>query len=211
MIQKLIILGLLQGGCKHGYEIKKFIKKELGLFTSVDTLSIYYPLKVMEREGLIKKEKQDFKDAFLDNRGIIVLTRENQKQVINYIKNILTENLLLCESEKALPWNKDFMFAYYSVLKRLNFPYEGHLVFNDVKADIVRFLRDLKQQDFKIANRKKEEKKEFPIIKCNEEKIKKISKSKEITITDDYTAYWIENKNLGEVVVEENGFRVFFY
>lgn len=55
-IQSLIILGILKEGPKHGYEIKKIIKKELGIFTSLENKSIYYPLKMMERKGLIKKK-----------------------------------------------------------------------------------------------------------------------------------------------------------
>ena len=53
--QKLIILGILKQGPKHGYEIKKIIKKELGIFASLENKSIYYPLKVMKKGGLIKK------------------------------------------------------------------------------------------------------------------------------------------------------------
>lgn len=55
MIQKLVILGILKDGPKHGYQIKKIIQKELGIFSQLNTQSIYYPLKKMEAEGLIKK------------------------------------------------------------------------------------------------------------------------------------------------------------
>lgn len=53
--QNLIILGILKKSPRHGYEIKKIIKKDLGLFASLENKSIYYPLKVMEKRGLIKK------------------------------------------------------------------------------------------------------------------------------------------------------------
>lgn len=56
-IQKLIILGLLKKGKFSGYDIRKLIEKELGVFSQVDTKSIYYPLNKMEGEGLIEKEK----------------------------------------------------------------------------------------------------------------------------------------------------------
>lgn len=55
-IQKLIILGILKEFPKHGYEIKKFIQTKLDIFTSLGNKSIYYPLKIMEKEGLIKKK-----------------------------------------------------------------------------------------------------------------------------------------------------------
>ncbi|UCD15149.1 MAG: PadR family transcriptional regulator [Candidatus Omnitrophota bacterium] len=54
-IQKLIILGILKEGPKHGYQIKKVIQTKLGVFASLENKSIYYPLKVMEKEGLIEK------------------------------------------------------------------------------------------------------------------------------------------------------------
>jgi len=53
--QDLIILGLLQDGPKHGYEIKKNIAKVMGLYTPVITTSIYYPLKNLEERKLITK------------------------------------------------------------------------------------------------------------------------------------------------------------
>ncbi|RKY44537.1 MAG: PadR family transcriptional regulator, partial [Candidatus Omnitrophota bacterium] len=48
MIQKLVILGLLKNKPSSGYDIKKFIEKDLKIFTDLDTHSIYYPLKKME-------------------------------------------------------------------------------------------------------------------------------------------------------------------
>jgi DNA-binding PadR family transcriptional regulator len=57
MIQKLVILGILKANPASGYDIKKIIEKELGLFSSLETHSIYYPLKKMEQVGLIKKRE----------------------------------------------------------------------------------------------------------------------------------------------------------
>ncbi|MCP4653018.1 MAG: PadR family transcriptional regulator [Candidatus Omnitrophica bacterium] len=57
MIQNLIILGLLKKNPSSGYDIKKFISQELGIFSKPETQSIYYPLRKMEKEGLIKKKE----------------------------------------------------------------------------------------------------------------------------------------------------------
>lgn len=57
MIQRLIILGILKKHPATGYDIKKFIIKELGLFSQLETKSIYYPLEKMEKEGLVKKKE----------------------------------------------------------------------------------------------------------------------------------------------------------
>jgi len=54
--QELIILGLLKEGPKHGYEIKNRVKQITEIFAGWDTESIYYPLKIMEREGSVTKK-----------------------------------------------------------------------------------------------------------------------------------------------------------
>ena len=55
MIQDLVLLGLLKEGPKHGYEIKKIIEEVLSTFTNVDSKSIYYPLRKLEKKGLVTK------------------------------------------------------------------------------------------------------------------------------------------------------------
>ncbi len=53
---ELLFLGLLKDGPKHGYDIKKMIEEELFPFVGLKIKSIYYPLKKMEKLGLIKKD-----------------------------------------------------------------------------------------------------------------------------------------------------------
>jgi len=53
---ELLFLGLLKDGPKHGYEIKRLIDEELFLFVGLKIKSIYYPLKKMEKLGLVKKD-----------------------------------------------------------------------------------------------------------------------------------------------------------
>ena len=52
---ELLLLGLLRESPKHGYEIKRKIKEILSLFSGVDLKSIYYPLRVLEKKGLVTK------------------------------------------------------------------------------------------------------------------------------------------------------------
>lgn len=52
---ELILLGLLRESPRHGYEIKKEIKEVFSLFVGVDLKSIYYPLRILEKEGFINK------------------------------------------------------------------------------------------------------------------------------------------------------------
>ena len=58
--QELLLLGLLKEGAKHGYEIKKRIKEILSLFAGLEIKSVYYPLRILEKKGLLVKmvEKQ---------------------------------------------------------------------------------------------------------------------------------------------------------
>lgn len=52
---ELILLGLLKESPKHGYEIKRRIEEILFLFAGVDQKSIYYPLRILEKKGLVIK------------------------------------------------------------------------------------------------------------------------------------------------------------
>jgi len=54
--QELLLLGLLREGPKHGYDIKTQIKRILSLFAGVDLKSIYYPLRILEKRGLVAKK-----------------------------------------------------------------------------------------------------------------------------------------------------------
>lgn len=56
MMQDLLLLGLLREGSKHGYEIKKSIDQVLSNFTNIDSKSIYYPLRILEKKGLVIKK-----------------------------------------------------------------------------------------------------------------------------------------------------------
>ena len=54
--QELLFLGLLKEGARHGYEIKKRINEILSLFAGLQIKSIYYPLRVLEKKGLVVKK-----------------------------------------------------------------------------------------------------------------------------------------------------------
>jgi len=54
---ELLLLGLLKQSPKHGYDIKIKIKEILSLFAGIDLKSIYYPLGVLEKKGLVTRRK----------------------------------------------------------------------------------------------------------------------------------------------------------
>jgi len=55
--QELLLLGLLRQSPRHGYEIKIKVREILSLFAGVELKSIYYPLRVLEQEGMVVKRK----------------------------------------------------------------------------------------------------------------------------------------------------------
>lgn len=53
--QELLLLGLLRESPKHGYDIKTKIRQIFSLFAGVEVKSIYYPLRILEKKGLVLK------------------------------------------------------------------------------------------------------------------------------------------------------------
>jgi len=85
--QKLIILGILKEGPKHGYEIKKIINTKLGVFTSLKNKSIYYPLKIMEKKRLIKCKTIQNPGSLL--RYEYSITDQGEKEFLSLAMNAL--------------------------------------------------------------------------------------------------------------------------
>ena len=87
MIQKLVILGLLKNKPSSGYDIKKFIEKDLKIFTDLDTHSIYYPLKKMEKEGFIKKKM--LKGEKQLRKYVYFITPKGEKEFLSLCRKAL--------------------------------------------------------------------------------------------------------------------------
>lgn len=73
---ELLLLGLLRESPKHGYDIKIKIRKILSLFAGLDLKSIYYPLNVLEKKGLLTKHKT--KTGRRPERFVYGLTKKGQ-------------------------------------------------------------------------------------------------------------------------------------
>lgn len=97
MIQRLIILGALKKRPSSGYDIKKFIQKELGMFSQLESKSIYYPLKKMEKEGLIEKKEE--KENHL-KKYIYHITPQGEKEFFR-----LCKETLLSQKRPFLEWD----------------------------------------------------------------------------------------------------------
>ena len=85
---ELLLLGLLKESPKHGYEIKRKIREILSLFAGVDLKSIYYPLRVLEKKGLVVKRIN--KQGRRPQRLVYELTPKGENQ----FKVLLTQSLL---------------------------------------------------------------------------------------------------------------------
>ncbi|MFA5008138.1 MAG: PadR family transcriptional regulator [Candidatus Omnitrophota bacterium] len=86
-IQRLVILGILKEGPKHGYQIKKIIQKEMGIFSEFEMQSIYYPLSKMEEEGLVKKK--EIKGENNLNKYTYHITPHGEKEFFELCRQIL--------------------------------------------------------------------------------------------------------------------------
>ncbi|RJP29494.1 MAG: PadR family transcriptional regulator [Candidatus Omnitrophota bacterium] len=76
--QELLLLGLLKERPRHGYEIKTKIIELLKYFAGIDIKSIYYPLRVMEKKGLLTKHTD--KHGKRPARIIYSLTPKGQRR-----------------------------------------------------------------------------------------------------------------------------------
>jgi DNA-binding PadR family transcriptional regulator len=81
--QELLLLGLLKEGARHGYEIKKRIREILSLFAGLQIKSIYYPLRVLEKKGLVVKRVT--KQSRRPSRLVYHLTDKGEKRFSNLL------------------------------------------------------------------------------------------------------------------------------
>jgi DNA-binding PadR family transcriptional regulator len=85
---ELLLLGLLRESPKHGYEIKIKIQEILSLFAGVKLKSIYYPLRILEKNGLVAKRVA--KSGKRPQRLVYALTPKGEKR----FEGLLSKSLL---------------------------------------------------------------------------------------------------------------------
>lgn len=88
---ELLFLGLLKDGPKHGYEIKRLIEEELFPFVGLKIKSIYYPLKTMEKLGLVRKDVG--REGRWPEKYVYSLTSKGEK----IFDHLITESFLSIE------------------------------------------------------------------------------------------------------------------
>ena len=85
---ELLLLGLLHESPKHGYEIKLKVRQILSLFAGIDLKSIYYPLSVLEKKGLVVKHIT--KQGRRPKRFVYALTKKGETR----FNELLTKSFL---------------------------------------------------------------------------------------------------------------------
>ena len=88
---ELLFLGLLKEGPKHGYEIKRLIEEELFPFVGLKIKSIYYPLRKMERLGLVNKDVG--REGKWPEKFVYCITPKGEK----IFEHLITESFLSIE------------------------------------------------------------------------------------------------------------------
>ncbi|MCD4781906.1 MAG: PadR family transcriptional regulator [Candidatus Omnitrophica bacterium] len=88
---ELLFLGLLKEGPKHGYEIKRLIEEEMFPFVGLRIKSIYYPLKKMEKLGLIQKDLG--REGKFPEKYVYSLTEKGEK----IFEHLIAESFLSIE------------------------------------------------------------------------------------------------------------------
>ena len=106
--QELLILGLLKEGAKHGYEIKKRIRQILSLFAGLEIKSVYYPLRILEKKGLLSKLTA--RQTKRPTRFIYTLTEKGEER----FNNLLLKSFL---DFKRPQFNLDISLYFFRYLK----------------------------------------------------------------------------------------------
>lgn len=143
MDQELILLGLLRQGPKHGYEIKVKVREILSLFAGVRLKSIYYPLKILEKKGLlaksvVKKSKRPARLVYrLTPGGKERFEELLNKSLLDFKRPQFTLDLSLYFLS-YLPVNlaRRRLAARLSILKKISLGIEKLLISKDLKGSL---------------------------------------------------------------------------
>jgi DNA-binding PadR family transcriptional regulator len=106
--KELILLGLLKESPKHPYQIKKEIKELISVFVGWEFKSIYYPLRSMEKRGLVERSIEHKKNRLL--RYIYRLTPKGER----YFYQLLYNSFL---NFKRPAFSLDLCFYFLRYLK----------------------------------------------------------------------------------------------
>jgi DNA-binding PadR family transcriptional regulator len=135
---ELLFLGLLKDGPKHGYEIKRQIEEELFPFVGLKIKSIYYPLKKMEKLGLIKKDIG--REGNWPEKFVYTLTAKGEK----IFDHLISDSFLSIE-RPYFNIDLSLYFLQYVDKKLAKRQLRGRVIFlNRIKRDLQNLKKNMK-------------------------------------------------------------------
>jgi DNA-binding PadR family transcriptional regulator len=87
MSLRYAILGMLSLGSMSGYDMKKFFRRNVGLFWNANFSQVYSQLHRLEREGLVRKTSV-IQDG-VPNKKVYTLTPEGQQELKEWLSGPL--------------------------------------------------------------------------------------------------------------------------
>jgi DNA-binding PadR family transcriptional regulator len=105
--QELLVLGLLAGGPKHGYEVRKEVEERISVLVGLKQSSVYYTLGKLRRQGFLESSsarsgKRPRKFVYtLTGRGLRKLRSMLLSNVMNPEKPFFNVDLSLYFSKHA--------------------------------------------------------------------------------------------------------------
>ena len=89
-LSKLAILGVLMENPAHGYELKRYFERHMGVFWMINYGSIYPALKKLEREGCIVGKKEPTNTV---DRIVYRITEKGKKEFAKILKERVKKDI----------------------------------------------------------------------------------------------------------------------
>lgn len=89
MHKELLVLGLLQGGPRTGYEVHQIVLEHGELYTDLKKGNVYYLLERLASVGLLQVQREQGAPGPLRERHIYTLTDQGRKRFSEILRNVV--------------------------------------------------------------------------------------------------------------------------
>lgn len=107
MLPRMVLLGILMSGPKHGYQVSLYVRELMSRLAKMTPGSIYYNLKRMDREGLLKRRTS--RQGNRPERQVYTITDKGVRE----FKRLLTASLFTKE-RPVWPFNLAVFFLRHA-------------------------------------------------------------------------------------------------
>ncbi len=87
MIQQLIILGILQEGKTHGYQLNGYVNHAMDLYTDIKKSKVYYTLGKLEKDGYVEHETE--REGKRPERRVYRITKKGKALLLQLLRDNL--------------------------------------------------------------------------------------------------------------------------